>query len=248
MSKYEDLYNRVGSQIGWDFSSLQTIQERVKWDLYDLVIKRSKSHSFLLDLGTGGGHNMLEVASQFSLAIGIDSSAAMIATAQKNLKKTGLTQTKFLQMANEAVQFPDSFFDIISARHTPFAANEVFRLLRPGGLFLCQDVTEADKLNIKQTFNRGQSYGIEDGVLLANNVKELEQAGFDDIQTDTYSAVEYYQRPEDLMFLLQNTPIIIDFGEQENDMECFARFVEMYQTKKGIKTNASRSLLVAKKS
>lgn len=87
MSTYQELYDRVGSQIGWDFSSVKTTKENVKWQLYDLVAKHASTHPFLLDLGAGGGHRLLKIADQFSLVIGIDSAASMIKTAHKNLKK-----------------------------------------------------------------------------------------------------------------------------------------------------------------
>jgi len=247
MSKYDDLYNRVGSQIGWDFSSLKITEEGVKWDFYDLVAQYAESHPFLLDLGTGGGHRVLDIAKYFSLLVGIDSSSGMIQTAQKNLAKSNAKNAKFLQMSSENIAFPDGFFDIITARHTPFWASEVYRLLRPGGVFLCQNVTEDDKSNIVEIFGRGQGFGNEEGTLLEKDVAQLEKAGFSEITTDYYNATEYYQRPEDLMFLLQNTPIVDDFGEQSGDMDLFEKVVKENQTSKGIKTNASRSLIVAKK-
>lgn len=150
-------------------------------------------------------------------------------------------------MKNEAVQFPDKFFDIISCRHAPFSASEVFRLLRSGGIFLCQNVTEEDKINIKQAFGRGQNYGLPDGKLLKKDVKKLNKAGFTQIKTDQYNAVVYYQAPKDLLFTLKNTPIIMDFGSKDTDLELFKKFIKENTTNKGIVTNSSRSLIVAKK-
>jgi hypothetical protein len=55
-----------------------------------------------------------------------------------------------------------------------------------------------------------------------------------------YEATEYYQEPEDLLFLLKNTPIIPNFGKEESDRPIIERFIEKNQTHRGIRTNSKR--------
>lgn len=62
-----------------------------------------------------------------------------------------------------------------------------------------------------------------------------------------YDAKEYYQTPEDLIFLLKYTPIIPDFGGVPTDFEILRAFIETNQTEKGIYTNSKRYMIVAKK-
>ncbi len=245
--EYEDFYNKVGKINGWDFSHLIYTTEGVNWDFYTEVKKRCKSSDILLDIGTGGGENVMSIAPSFLFLIGIDLSAQMIQSAQTNLMKSKIKNARFLQMSSEQIQFPNEFFNVVSSRHAPFQAKEVARVVADGGLFLTQQVSEGDKWNIKQTFERGQSYGEIDGSAKERYIKQLKEAGFSKVEVFDYNATEYYARPEDLLFLLKHTPIIPHFGEQKDDYKLLDQFINNNQTEKGIRTNAKRYLLIARK-
>ena len=169
----------------------------------------------------------------------------MVDTARTNLEKANCGNVRFLKMAAESLQFPDGFFDIVTSRHWSFDAAEAARVLKSGGIFLSQQVGERDKENLKQAFGRGQAFGQRDGMLKERYITELEEAGFTDLKCDDYDAAEYYEKPEDLLFLLQHTPIIPNFGEEPQDMENFNKFIMQNQTSKGIRTNSRRFLLIA---
>ncbi|WP_322396061.1 hypothetical protein, partial [Clostridium perfringens] len=89
---------------------------------------------------------------------------------------------------------------------------------------MTQQVRECDKANLAQAFGRGQS-SREDGALKDQYTKELRLAGFGDIQYAEYDAVEYYEREEDLIFLLKHTPIIPGFGQEELDVRILQQFI-----------------------
>jgi tRNA G46 methylase TrmB len=63
--EYKNFYDRVGKINGWDFSKLQVTSEVIEWNFYEEVIRRSKSTDVLLDVGTGGGENVISIASSF---------------------------------------------------------------------------------------------------------------------------------------------------------------------------------------
>lgn len=244
---YQKLYDRVGSLIGWDFSKLNVKSEGEKWDFYKIVVEKAQPNSILLDIGTGGGERVLKISADFLLVIGIDLSESMLNTANKNLQKSQVANVRFFQMDAKKFDFPDSFFDIISCRHSTFFANEVARVLVDGGIFLTQQVGEADKLKIKQAFGRGRSFGIEDGTAKKAYINYLEEAGFSDIQTFDYNAKEWYETPEDLIFLLRNTPIIPDFGKHPRDFEILTKFIDDNKEDRGILTNSKRYMIIAEK-
>ncbi|WP_223632677.1 class I SAM-dependent methyltransferase [Planococcus sp. 4-30] len=245
--EYARFYEKTGKVNGWDFSQLQVSVNGTGWQFNDEVIKRCNKTKILLDIGTGGGENLLALAPTVLLAVGIDSSNGMIDSAKENLKKMKLANLRFVKMDSENLFFPPDFFDVVTSRHAPFDSNEVARVLKSGGVFLTQQVSEDDKLNIKNTFGRGQSFGDADGALKRKYMKELKAAGFSVVQAFDYDAKEYYQRPEDLLFLLQHTPIIPDFGKKMKDLRLFDEFIKNNQTAKGICTNAKRFLLIATK-
>ena len=119
-SEYKNFYNKVGKINGWDFSKVRVISDGVEWNFYEEVIKRCKTFGVLLDIGRGGGKNVLKIASAFLFLIGIDISSGMLETAQSHLKKANVENVRFLQMSSENLQFPSNFFDVISSRHAPF--------------------------------------------------------------------------------------------------------------------------------
>lgn len=241
---YKRFYEKVGKANGWDFSRLNVTSEGALWDFNEEIKKRAKSSNVLLDIGTGGGENVLSIAALFVFLVGIDLSDGMIETAKSNLKRTDISNVRFSQMSSEELRFPSGFFDIVTCRHAPFNAKEVAKVLKKGGCFLTQQVAEGDKLNIIKAFNRTT---VVDQVesLQVRYVRELKKAGFCEIQYYESDATEYYQSPEDLIFLLKHTPIIPNFGMEEHDFARLNDFIVNNRTEKGIQTNSKRFLIIA---
>ncbi|WP_028549574.1 class I SAM-dependent methyltransferase [Paenibacillus sp. UNC451MF] len=232
---YKNFYDKVGAINGWDFSRIQCHSEGVKWDFYHEVAQRCKQSHLLLDIGTGGGEQLLTIVNEVLLLVGIDISDSMIRTANSQLAKE--SNVRFLQMDAGKLSFPDSFFNVISCRQSDFTALEVARVLAEDGVFLTQQVAEGDKLNLKQAFQRGQSYGEVDGLLKHQYIHDLQEAGFKEIQSFEYDVTEYYRTYEDLVFLLKYTPVIPNFGQEEHDFDRLRSFIEENGTAKGILTN-----------
>lgn len=145
--EYKNFYDKVGKLNGWNFSKIKCKTVGDTWDFYDEVKERCKPSYILLDVGTGGGENVLNIASSAKLLIGIDNSNGMIETAHSNLKKSDVQNIEFLQMDSEALTFPLAHFDIVSSCHAPFIASELATVMKKGALFLTQQVCEHDKLN-----------------------------------------------------------------------------------------------------
>ncbi|AEI41841.1 class I SAM-dependent methyltransferase [Paenibacillus mucilaginosus] len=241
------LYDRVGRLNGWDFSRVRCLTEGARPDLYVEASCWMRPESLMLDIGTGGGEAALQAADRVRLLVGIDRSAGMIDSAKAHLARVPRPGVRFLQMAAEELVFPEAFFDLITCRHAPFSAEETYRVLAPGGVFVTQQVGEGDKNGLKAFFGRGQSAGIEPGTLLRRYERELSAAGFREIEWGEWDAAEYYERYEDLLFLLLHTPIIPDFGKQDGDEERLRQYVERYGTVRGIRTSASRFRMKAVK-
>ncbi|WP_054955102.1 class I SAM-dependent methyltransferase [Paenibacillus dakarensis] len=244
--EYKKFYERVGAINGWDFSKVKCVSEGAAWDFYEEVSKRCSHSDHLLDIGTGGGEALLTIAEYASHLVGIDNSAGMIETAKTNLRESGTTNVHFLRMDAKKLNFPDGHFQIVTCRHSPFCTQEVARVLVKGGLFLTQQVSEGDKINVKQAFGRNQSAS-PDGTLMNQYMNELRACGFTSVQCSEYDATEYYETYEDLLFLLKHTPTIPNFGEDEHDFEILDRYIKENQTSKGIETNAKRSMIIAQK-
>ncbi|MGG0721939.1 class I SAM-dependent methyltransferase [Bacillus mycoides] len=244
---YKNFYNKVGRANRWDFSKLKCETVGDTWDFYGEVKERCKLSDISLDVGTGGGENVLKVAPSAALLIGIDNSNGMIETAHSNLKNVGVSNVKFLQMDSAALTFPNFYFDIASCCHAPFVASELAKVMKNGAFFLTQQVCEHDNLNLKEAFGRGQCLGERDGILKEKYMDELISAGFELVQVREYDVIDYYSAPEDLIFLLKHTPIIPRFGEEEEDFNILQKFIDANSSEKGIRTNSKRFMIIAVK-
>jgi hypothetical protein len=244
---YKAFFDRVGLANGWDFSEVKCETEGHGLNLYAEVVKRTTGSELLLDVGTGGGEAVLSISSSVLLAVGIDNSTGMISTANKNLINKQKPNVRFLLMDASNLNFPDGFFDLVTCRHSDFSAAEVPRVLGQGGVFMTQQVSENDKSNIKEFFGRGQAYGTPQDTLRKQYLASLQDVGFNEIQTFESNVTEYYSRREDLIFLLKHTPIVPDFGDNDDDFKLLDAFIQAHMTDRGIATNASRFMIVANK-
>lgn len=245
--KLRELFYQVGNLEGWDFSRLRVTSEGKKWEFYEEVARWCQPNDILLDIGTGGGEKAMRIAGNVRIVIGIDHAQDMVDSARLNWRRARLKNGRFFRMESGALTFPDGLFDIVSCRQSAFDVDEVWRVLREGGVFLTQQVAEGDKANIKDAFGRGQNHGVPDGTAMRRTVQAFERAGSSRMQVYEYDAHEYYETERDFLFLLRHAPIVPDFGESPDDFDILSDFITENKTERGIETNSKRYMIVARK-
>jgi len=156
----------------------------------------------VLDLGSGGGIDVLLSARRVGptgVAYGLDMTDEMLALAQENKRKSGLTNVHFLKGEIEHIPLPANSVDVIisncvinlSADKDRVLA-EAFRVLKPGGRFAVSDVVVRGEVPPAMRRNMELWIGCVAGALSDRDyLDKLARAGFADAGieiTRTYGA------------------------------------------------------------
>lgn len=126
---------------GWDFSHLDgryAEEEDLPWDYRETIFKYLRSDMRILDMDTGGGEFLLSLGHPHHNTSATEGYPPNVQLCQETLVPLGID---FRQWDGKSVlPFDDNTFDMVLNRHGDFNAQEIFRVLKPGGLFITQQV------------------------------------------------------------------------------------------------------------
>ena len=235
-----DYYSNLAN---WSFDDINYISETLtNWIYEEEIEKHAKENSKILDIGTAAGEKVLKNFPKCSEILGTDFSRKMIESANKNLIKSGRNNITFRVMDNLKMDTPDNYFDIVTARHTIIDPKQIYKTLKTNGYLILRGVDKLDCWSLKRLFKRGQAYNDIKPISLID-YETIVDAGFKDVELIPLHVIEYYKTSKDLYALLEKTPILDDFSEENNkeyerkqiEIDLFEQYVKENTTKKGIK-------------
>ena len=126
---------------GWDFSHIEgryTSEDSLPWDYRAAILENLHPQMQLLDIDTGGGEFLLSLNHPHSSTAAMENYPPNVALCAETLLPLGIDFRP--GSGNGPLPFEDCRFDLVINRHGDFNAREIFRILKPGGLFITQQV------------------------------------------------------------------------------------------------------------
>ena len=125
---------------GWDFSYLddRVVEGAPLWDYLALAKAAVARAGDILDMATGGGEIFASLAPFPGRATAVEGHAPNLPVARRRLEPLGVPV--FEGSTRLGMPFGDGSFDLVLNRHGGFQPTDVHRMLKPGGVFLTQQV------------------------------------------------------------------------------------------------------------
>ena len=126
---------------GWDFSHIDgryAEEDDLPWNYRDEILCRLAPDMRLLDIDTGGGEFLLSLNHPYHMIAATEGYPPNVALCRETLTPLGVDFRT--ADGSQTLPFPDASFDMVINRHGDFHPEEIFRMLKPGGLFITQQV------------------------------------------------------------------------------------------------------------
>jgi SAM-dependent methyltransferase len=142
---------------GWDFSLLgsRLVLDPPPWRFEDLVLDLMDHVEVALDMGTGGGEWLSSLQRRPAGMVATESWRPNVAVAAARLAPLGIGVVHDEGTLDNVAQhrgapggrlaFRDGAFDLVVNRHESFVAEEIRRVLRPGGVFITQQADSGSR-------------------------------------------------------------------------------------------------------
>ena len=132
---------RIAHIRGWDFSHIDGRYREegdLPWDYRTLIQEYLKPEMKLLDIDTGGGEFLLSLNHPYENTAATENYPPNVQLCKDTLLCLGID---FRQADGSGpLPFDSGRFDMVINRHGDFCPEEIHRVLKPGGLFITQQV------------------------------------------------------------------------------------------------------------
>jgi SAM-dependent methyltransferase len=243
---------------GWEFSWLEGRSDDPKtpWRYAALSADALSRSTRALDIDTGGGEALAALAPVNGCVVATEGYPPNISVAGSTLQRVGVPLVGVESAPDNIDQgnadpgdtashlpFRDDTFDLVLNRHSSYWADEVARVLRPGGTYLTQQRGEGDD-ELLRTFGRPVSIGPDFGLAFA--VTQLEDAGFEILRAEESDATVRFFDVGAFVYYLRAIPWIVPGFDVDADRDTLHRIHDTIQIHGSFGVGSYRFLIEAR--
>ena len=132
---------RIAHIHGWDFSHIRdryTEEQDLPWDYRETILRYLTPEMRLLDIDTGGGEFLLSLNHPSGRTAATEGYPPNVELCRQTLLPLGIDFRP--GDGASALPFDDGSFDMVINRHGGLSPSDIYRLMRPGGIFVTQQV------------------------------------------------------------------------------------------------------------
>ena len=169
---------------GWDFSYIDgryAEQDDLPWDYRDVIRQHLRPEMKILDIDTGGGEFLRSLNHPCENTAAMENYPPNVELCKSVLLPLGIDFRP--GDGKENLPFEDGRFDMVINRHGDFNAEEIHRVLRPGGLFITQQVGAENDRELVEILCGETEIPFPEQYLEITN-RKFQNAGFTILQGD----------------------------------------------------------------
>jgi len=179
---------------GWDFSHIEdrykSGDDELPWDYASVIKEYLTDDKMLLDMDTGGGEFLLSLGHPYDKTAATEAYTPNVKLCRKELIPLGINFQPAI--SGGKLPFEDGSFDMVINRHGGYDADEVYRVLRKGGMFITQQVGGNNDRELVELLCSHLSPKYQ-GHCLENELEKFSAAGFEIVKSDEcYLPIEFY--------------------------------------------------------
>ena len=171
---------------GWDFSYLdgRWDDEDLPWDYKTIVKQYLKPELNLLDMGTGGGEFLLTLNHPYNNTSVTEGYKPNYEICVNKLKPLGIKVYNYV--GDEKLSLiSDNTYDIVINRHESYNEQEIYRILKPNGIFITQQVGAFNNKELSHFFDENHVDQFPE-LTLERSIKRLKNNDFNILFSDEY--------------------------------------------------------------
>lgn len=231
---------------GWDFSYIQNRwkESPLRWDYPQIVRNYIQAEISLLDIDTGGGELLSSFQPLPHVTYATETYPPNVIVARNRLEPLGV---KVVQPEKRnALPFTDCFFDLVINRHGSYSPGEILRILKPGGIFVTQQVGGENNFELNKMLQEYPQFEYSYWTLMLA-VDQLKESGLQILEQKEEFPETTITDIGALVFHLKVVSWQIADFSVEKYYEKLAVIHNLIQEKGNFKIRSHRFLIVAKK-